>query len=135
LKPKHQKIGDYGERSESALGEMDRRIIFMGLQVGHLPKEQVAASDEPASIEAWWRSLVETCGIPILSFDYTPPLASVASDEHPSDFKRVASGKPLSDHLHWADEAPDLMSANCLGIVATGCENRQELLRSFRLQP
>ena len=51
---------------KSALGTVDRMISFNNLEVGHLPKQQVVASDDPHQ-GSKQRS---PCGILILNFDY-----------------------------------------------------------------
>jgi hypothetical protein len=47
LKFKQLKTGTFELSPKSALGTVDRMIVFNHLQVGHLHKQQVVARDEP----------------------------------------------------------------------------------------
>jgi hypothetical protein len=67
LKQKLLKIGHFRARHESALGTVDRMIVFRYLQVDHLSKQQVIALDGSTSI-----GLGDfACGIFSYNFDYT----------------------------------------------------------------
>jgi hypothetical protein len=70
--------------AKSALGTVDRMIVFRYLQVGHLPKKQVVGSEDIRRVGPQQTR----CGILSLNFDYVR-LASVASDRYPYDLKLV----------------------------------------------
>jgi hypothetical protein len=66
LKQKALKIDVFAGSPESVLGTVDRMIVFKCLQVGHLHRQQVVASEDlPLSA-----SEHSPCGILSLSFDY-----------------------------------------------------------------
>jgi hypothetical protein len=69
-------------------------INFNNLEVDHLSKQQVVASDDP---HQGFKQRPH-CGILILSFDYIWP-SILAYGHHPSDFKRVVWHRPRGDRL------------------------------------
>jgi hypothetical protein len=82
LKQKALKIDGFAERPKSALGTVDRMIVFRYLQVGHLPKKQVVGSEDIRRVGPQQTR----CGILSLNCDYVR-LAFFASYRYPSNFK------------------------------------------------
>ena len=74
IETKHVDNRPFSGRPETALETVDRFCICSlfsdTYKIDHLPKQQVVASDRGRQYCRWWRSLVETCGTLILSFDY-----------------------------------------------------------------
>jgi hypothetical protein len=83
---------------KSALGTVDRMIVFKYLQVGRLHKQQVVAPDDP-----------HQCCTPAIRLWNSHPQFRLHSGEaflgvgrHPSDCKRVVLYESSPDHLHFA---------------------------------
>ncbi len=85
LKLKHLKTGNFGLGPKTALGTVDRMISFNNLEVDHLSKRQVVASDIHTN-GAISEPFVEFSS----SISTTFGKAFVCPCHYPSDFKRVA---------------------------------------------
>jgi hypothetical protein len=86
LKQSMLKNRGFSRRPETALGTVDRMIVFRYLQIGHLPKQQVVASDGAdqhwcCRSALWKRAELPS---PILATFVGAFLAVYA---HPSEFK------------------------------------------------